>query len=294
MNSTINHWLRYEAKREIHLTFESITVDLLRDFESYLLKENFSPIGRSKKEVFSPLSINTAHTYLKITKDFWVNFAEGEFQRMNLTLHNPFDRKGYKIPAEAYGKPIYITIQERDKLYDAQLSSERLQRVSDTFVFQCLVGCRVGDLYKLTKNNIQNDILTFSPRKGIDGKPVVVSIPLHPKALDILKRYDLPDGRILPFITDQRYNDYLKDLFKEVGITRFVTRKNPNTRESEQVRICDIVSSHMARRAFVGNLYGKVDRGIITSMTGHAQESKALSRYYDVDAELQRKAIDLL
>jgi hypothetical protein len=50
----------------------------------------------------------------------------------------------------------------------------------------------------------------------------------------------------------------------------------------------------MARRAFIGNLYGKVDSGIISSMSGHIQGSKAFTRYYDVSTELQQQAINLI
>ena len=161
-------------------------------------------------------------------------------------------------------------------------------------IFQCLVGARVGDLCKLTKSNIDNGTLSYIPRKTKDDKPVVVTVPLSTKALEILKRYELPDGRLLPFISDQKYNKYLKDLFEEAKITRVITRLNPTTRKEEQVRICDIASSHMARRAFIGNLYGKVDSGIISSMSGHIQGSKAFTRYYDVSKELQQQAINLI
>ena len=104
----------------------------------------------------------------------------------------------------------------------------------------------------------------------------------------------MPDGRLMPFITDQKYNDYLKDLFKEVGLTRSVTRQHPTTREQENVRLCDIASSHMARRSFVGNMFGKVDSAIIASMSGHVANSKSFTRYHDVSRELQQQAIKLL
>ena len=76
------------------------------------------------------------------------------------------------------------------------------------------------------------------------------------------------DGRLIPFITDQRYNEYLKDLFKVVGLVRSLIRQNPTTRVQENVRLCDIARSHMARRSFVGNMFGKVDSAIIASMSG--------------------------
>jgi hypothetical protein len=85
----------------------------------------------------------------------------------------------------------------------------------------------------------------------------------------------------------------LRDLFEKVEFNRIVTRPNPTTREPENVRICDIASSHMARRTFIGKKYGKISDGVITSMTGHVSDSRSLSQYYDVSDELKRKALGI-
>ncbi len=280
VKTVFNNWKKYEAKRKISLSFESITVETLRDFESYLKKES------------TPKSINTVHRFMKTSRAFW-NYARKELKRSGTMIGYPFG-DGYTLPGESYGKPIYITKDERNLLYNATLKNERLKRVRDIFVFQCLIGIRVGDLFKLTKANIQNNILSYIPRKTKEGKPVVVHVPLHPMAIEILSKYDIPGDALLPVMSRQRYNDYIKELFKTVGLTRIVTRLNPRTHEEEQVRICDIASSHMARRTFIGNLYGKIDNGIIISMSGHAKDSKAFSRYYDVSRDLQKNAIDNL
>jgi len=235
---------------------------------------------------------NTIHRFMKTTRAFW-NYARKELKRKDIIIGYPFN-DGYKLPGEVYGKPIYICIEERNKLFYAELKTERLKHVRDIFVFQCFIGARVADLNKLTKSNIQDGILSYIPRKTKDGKPVTVNIPLHSMAIEILSRYELPNHSILPFISNQRYNEYIRELFEEAKLTRIVTRLNPRTKEEEHVRLCDIASSHMARRAFVGNLYGKVDNGIISSMSGHAPGSKAFTRYYNVSNDLQKDAINKL
>jgi integrase len=69
--------------------------------------------------------------------------------------NNPF--KGYSVGESVYGTPIYISNDERKKLYEAELPSAlAVQR--DIFVFQCQNGCRVSDLMKFTwKNVIKGD-----------------------------------------------------------------------------------------------------------------------------------------
>lgn len=294
MQNVINHWQRYADRRGIKITFEKLTIELLRDFEIYLMEESTKPKSKNSKElVRSPKGRNTTHKILAMTRAYW-NFARKELKQKGTVLPQLFGKDGFQLQGEKYGKPIYITSPERDLLFSADIKSERLRRVRDIFVFQCYIGARVGDLCKLTKANIQNNVISFIPRKTKDDKPVTINIPLHQKALEILNRYNIPDGRLLPFITDQRYNDYLKELFEKVGLTRIVTRLNPTTGEQEQVRICDIASSHMARRTFIGNLYGKIESDVIGSMTAHAPGSKAFTRYYNVSPELQERAINIL
>lgn len=259
------------------LSFATFTPEVCRDFEKYLS----AIMGR-----------NSMATYMKALRTFWHWNNKERAAIKQPPIPSPFT--SYKVPPETYGKPIYITTEERDRLHDADIQNDRLRHIRDIFVFQCFTGARVGDMCRFTAANIQGGLLTYIPLKTKGETGEAVSLPLHPKALEILSRYDMPDGRLLPFISDQRYNDYIKELFELCGITRTVTRLNPRTGNPEQVRICDIASSHMARRAFIGNLYGKVDRDTIGSMSGHVKGSKAFSRYYDVDENLKKQAISLL
>lgn len=163
------------------------------------------------------------------------------------TLLEVFRKDSYTIPEEVYGRPIYITDEERDMIYNAKLDDDRLIWVRDIFVFQCHVGLRGGELFNFRKSNINNCSLTQIARKTKDKKPVTISIPLTEVAKTIIDKYDLPERRLLPFRSSIKYNEYLKELFEKVEMTRIVTRSNPTTREQENVRICDIASSHMAR-----------------------------------------------
>ena len=66
-------------------------------------------------------------------------------------------------PDPTLGTPIYITLEERDKIYNADLSKHcmSIQMARDFFMFQSLIGCRVGDLRKLTYDNIYDGVLTY-------------------------------------------------------------------------------------------------------------------------------------
>ena len=82
---------------------------------------------------------------------------------------------------------------------------------------------------------------------------------------------------------------------KEAGIDRVVTTVNPVTKQSEQHPICDVASSHMARRTFIGNIYKLVKApNLISALTGHAEGSRAFNRYRDIDIDMKRDLVKIL
>ena len=103
-----------------------------------------------------------------------------------------------------YGTPIFITDDERRRIYTTDLSyDKRLEQQRDIFIFQCLIGCRISDLYALRRSNVITErtskgdrkCISYIPRKTKDGHPVTVHVPLNETALAILKKYDyMKDG----------------------------------------------------------------------------------------------------
>ena len=134
-------------------------------------------------------------------------------------------------------------------------------------------------------------------RKTKEKNPVTVSVPIKGRAETLLNKYRNvdPNGKLLPFISAQKYNDAIKEIFKLCGITRLVTVLNSITGEEEKQPINEVVASQMARRTFVGNLYKKVkDPNAISAMSGHKPGSTAFARYRDIDMDIKTELIDLL
>lgn len=281
LQSTLNHWKRFSEQRKASISFENLDSSILRDFERFLQTDKI-PKGR-----------NSIHSRLKMTRTF-LNYAKKIYKAHGKDFVDPFDDESYSLPGEVYGTPVYINLDELNYLFEVEIADEKLSRVRDLFVFQSLVGARVGDFIQLKTENVIDGVLSYIPEKTANDKPVTINIPLNSKAMEIISKYDLPDGRLLPFISEQKYNMYIKELFKRTGITRKVTILDQLTGKQKQVGINEIASSHMARRIFVGNLYGKIDEGIIKSMTGHSENSRAFTRYRAVTDELKKNAVDLL
>lgn len=255
-----------------------LSVEYPKIFER-LLKDY--PVGVRKGR--SSLVVRGDNTIIKLAKklkSFFVWLYES-----GKTSNRPFE--GIKIGSEKFGTPYYISIDERNKIAATDCGTNALNVQRDIFVFHCFVGCRVGDLIKLTEKNIENGILTYTPHKTKDDDDSVQArIPLHPKAVELVKKYKGIDkkGRLFPFISAQKYNDAIKAIFKCAEITRNVEVRNPKTGESEIKPINEIASSHLARRTFVGNAYFKVsDPNIICKMSGHVEGSRAFARYRKIE-----------
>lgn len=282
---------RFESQTRNILSFDNITPSFLSDFEEFLLNDNedneiYASIDKNKRP--RKKSQNTVSHILKRFRVFlnWCALPKNGA----LMKSNPFSQ--FEIKSEVYGNPVCMTKDERDYLYAKEITNERLARVRDIFCFQCFVGCRVGDLKTFTRNDIINGILVYHPNKTKSENRTPARVPLSDKAKSILAKYDLPNGDLLPYISGQKYNDYIKELFELVGLDRIVSTFNPFTKLKEQQPLYRIASSHLARRTFINILHVNVKDSVIASMSGHVKGSRAFDRYYDVDDETRQDAIN--
>ncbi len=219
-------------------------------------------------------------------------------------------RKGYidkdpsqnvSLGSEKYGTPFYLTEEERNQVYNYDLShSKHLSHQRDVFIFQCFIGCRVSDMYSFTKQNIIEDrnglAIEYIPHKTKDKKAQTVKVYLAPTAVEIYNRYKGEHtDKFLPLISQQKYNDAIKEVLKACQIDRMVPVLNSITGEVEMQCIADVASSHMARRTFIGNLYKKVkDPNLVGKLSGHTEGSRAFARYRDIDDDMIKDMTNLL
>jgi len=213
----------------------------------------------------------------------------------DIIANNPF--KTYSVGESVYGTPIYISNEERRQLYEADLSDNPLLAAQrDIFVFQCLIGCRVSDLYKFTRNNIINGAMEYIQKKTKEDRPITIRVPLNSTAQEIIARYSDPRcGSLLPYISEQKYNVKIKEAFKCAGLERMVTTIDQRTRQEVQRPLYEIASSHMARRSFIGNIYKQVkDPNLVGALSGHKEGSKAFARYRTIDDDMKKELIDML
>jgi integrase len=289
--------IRYEVYTGKQLLLDSITADDIRGFEAYIRNE-WKIVKRNpdllktcpETRKIEERGENTIISRLEILRavTLWA-------VKSGHTDNNPFTR--YSFGNCVYGTPFYITIQERDRIYHTNLSRHPALAIQrDIFVFQCLTGCRVSDLVKLTRGNLISGGIEYVPIKTREERGTIVRVPLNKTAAEIVARYeDKNREALLPFVTPQKYNEAIKKIFLAARLNRPVTILDPLTRQEVQRPLNEIASSHLARRTFVGNLYKQVkDPNLIAKLSGHVEGSRAFARYRDIDEEMRKDLVNLL
>ncbi len=254
----------------------------LHSFENYLSIEHTLISGQKQR------GQNTIIGLMSKLRSFFLWAQANE----HLTK-NPFNK--YKVEDAKYGTPFFLTIAERNHLYNFDFKARKALAVQrDIFIFQCLIGCRVGDLVRFTAANVINGFVEYVAGKTSDENPLTIRVPLTETAKEIVNRY-AGGEMLLPFISEANYNLAIKEMFKIAGLHRNVTVLNTVTRKDEQKPLYEVASSHIARRTFVGNLYSKVqDPNIVGSLSGHVEGSKAFARYRTIDDKIKSDIINLI
>ncbi len=180
---------------------------------------------------------------------------------------------------------VYLSSTELDKLrsYDILESKQYLERVRDVFLFCCYTSLRYSDVYKLKKHDIKNGKLEIVTQKTTDK----LSIKLNDKALILIDKYKkmhFKDDKALPVISNQRMNDYLKELCELAEIDEPVTVIDfvGSKRIENTYPKYSLVGTHTGRRTFICNaLINGMPAHAVMKITGHS-DYKAMQPYIDI------------
>ena len=125
--------------------------------------------------------------------------------------------------------PEFLTEHEIAALGEKKFSSERLTQVRDIFLFCCYTGLAFADVKKLKISEIgvgvDGNKWIFTRRKKTD---IISRIPLLPMALEIIDQYRnniacINTEKVLPVLSNQKYNEYLKEIANICGISKNMT-----------------------------------------------------------------------
>jgi len=229
---------------------------------------------------------NSRNTYLNALKVVYKHFL-----KLKVVTVNPFDE--YEITPASYDNAFYLTIQERDLLYNTPVRKS-LELTKDYFLLQTFTGCRIGDLQRFTKTVIQEGCLVYKDEKSKKHEKPIISVPLSEKAKSIISKYNDIDN-LLPKYSICAIDKNIKTLFAEVGLNRLIAVTDQKTGLEKFVPLYEKATSHVSRKTFIGTMFNKnVPLEVIGSMTGHVKGSKAMTRYYEIDDSQKLAALRMI
>lgn len=169
---------------------------------------------------------------------------------------------------------IFLTAEELKKLiaYDIPQGKEHLDRVRDAFLFCCYSGLRHSDIFNLRRSDIHEDYISVTTVKTADS----LRIELNDMTRAILKKYEhipFKDNKALPVLSNQKMNDYVKDLCKLAGIDTPVriTYYKGNERIDEVFPKYQLIGTHCGRRTFICTALSlNIPPDVIMKWTGHS------------------------
>lgn len=268
LRNTLVKLKKYEQVKKVKLTFDKTDLTFYNSLVSYCITD-------------LNLSTNSIGNIIKNLKTFFHSaFEEGVHE--NLIYRSRY----FKKPSEE-SEAIYLSEAELQRMKMTILPNRHLDNVRDLFLLACYTGVRSQDYNKLNKESLINNGTMLKVRTEKTDEEVI--IPLHPIAKAILEKYN-GTPRI---ISNQKFNEYIKDVCRIVGLTESVTISR--TCGGKKTRITkpkyNFVSSHTARRSFATNAYkAGVPTLAIMAITGHRTE-KVFLKYVKVTKEEHAKIV---
>ena len=191
-------------------------------------------------------------------------------------------------------KIIFLTWDELNRLREFKIpfNKQALERVRDVFLFQCFTGLRYSDVFNLRRSDIKGDHIEVTTVKTSDS--LIIELNNHSKAiLDKYKDVAFENDKVLPVITNQKMNDYLKELAEMAGIDEPVrqTYYKGNERIDDVTPKYALLGTHAGRRTFICNALALgIPPQVVMKWTGHS-DYKAMKPYIDIADDIKANAM---
>lgn len=222
---------------------EELNLQFLDDFSYYLRTV------KRQEQVTINKTIQRFRTPIKIA------ISQGFLDRDPFLLH-----KAKKVNKAV----VFLTLEELQKFESHNFTQYRLSVIQDLFIFCCYTGLAYNEMSNLQIKNLQ---IGFDQMSWIQMKREKtqrqISVPILPKAQKVINKYLKENCEtVLPKISNQKFNSYLKEMAEIIGIDKKLTH-------------------HTARKTFASTvlLYNDVPMEIVSELLGHSKMSITQEHY---------------
>lgn len=191
-------------------------------------------------------------------------------------------------------KVIFLTTEEMKRIRELQIpeSKQYLERVRDVLLFCCFTGLRHSDVYNLKRSDIKENHIEVTTIKTSDS--LIIELNNHSRA--ILTKYKdipFPKDKALPVISNQRMNEYIKELGQMAKINEPIreTYYKGSERIDEVMPKYEFLGTHTGRKTFICNALALgIPVQVVMKWTGHS-DYKSMKPYIDVADDIKANAM---
>ena len=281
----------YQIKSHKKIDFDDVTLDFYESWKQFFVKKKYSPntIGRHVRnlKIFlfaaDDMKLTTSQEFkssrFSADREDVDNVYLTEERLQQMYEFNPTDKKQVEALIERAAEADKAKLREQT---EKVTSRKLLEEAKDVFVVGCLIGQRVSDYKRVSKDMI----VTLR-----DGKKYVclvqektgkeVFLPYDERLEAILKKY----GGKLPKVYDQHLNERIKIVGHLLGWTELagIMERKGAMEVMSKKKFYECIKTHTARRTFATNAYKNgVSLSSIMAVTGHSSE-QMLRKYLKLD-----------
>jgi len=237
------------------------------DYSKFMLKRNFLPYTINQ-ELYYFKSI------LEQAKDFDIEVKDDKWKRLKV-----------KRP-----KPITLNQKEIDLIYNHDFRDiPKYYNLQTLVILGIYTGVRLSDLHQISMGNIVDGFLRIKTKKTNTN----ITLPVHPRVYKMLERE-------FHIVDRGQFGVLLKEVGKIVGLNRKAhgrkyggaNKKGDPRKQTEEgtFPLNQLLSSHVMRRTFATQSYGKIPTQLLRLLTGHSTEQMLL-KYIGVSEQDAAKAL---
>jgi len=277
-----------------HSTFEKFAAvkNHLKNFRSELSFDFFDEEGLTEYVQYLREVREMRNSTIGKQLSFLKWFLRWSFKQ-GMHSNNAYDTFKPKLK-DTQKKIIFLTWEELNRLREFKIppTKQALERVRDVFLFQCFTGLRYSDVFNLRRSDIKGDHIEVTTVKTSDS--LIIELNDHSKAiLEKYKDVEFENDKALPVITNQKMNDYLKELAELAEINEPVrqTYYKGNERIDEVTPKYALLGTHARRRTFICNALALgIPPQVVMKWTGHS-DYKAMKPYIDIADDIKANAM---
>lgn len=239
-----------------HSTFEKFAAvkNHLKNFRSELSFDFFDEEGLTEYVQYLREVREMRNSTIGKQLSFLKWFLRWSFKQ-GMHSNNAYDTFKPKLK-DTQKKIIFLTWEELNRLREFKIppTKQALERVRDVFLFQCFTGLRYSDVFNLRRSDIKGDHIEVMTVKTSDS--LIIELNDHSRAIiEKYKDVEFENDKALPVITNQKMNDYLKELAELAEINEPVrqTYYKGNERIDEVTPKYALLGTHAGRRTFICN-----------------------------------------